>query len=248
MLWISKAYAQPVVSPFFEQHNDVGGVRLPGDLRYRPEQQEYEISASGSNIWLDKDEFHFAWRKLKGDFILQARVRFLGEGKDPHRKVGWMIRDELSTASVMTAVTVHGDGLTALQFRKESGKNVEEIRSTVSAPDMIQLERRGKRLLMSVARFGDPYQTVSVTQVPSADEVYAGLFVCSHNNEVLEKAIFSNVQIIIPTPPGFQPYKDYLGSHIETLDVSSGHRVIQHTDWQKSLQAPNWMPDGKSLL
>ncbi|MFM7839978.1 MAG: biopolymer transporter TolR, partial [Chitinophagaceae bacterium] len=171
LLWMSKSYAQPETSPFFEQHTDVGAVHLPGNLQYRPQQQEYEISASGSNIWLDKDEFHYAWRKLKGDFILQARVRFLGEGKDPHHKVGWMIRDELSTASVMTAVTVHGDGLTALQFRKAPGKNVEEIRSPVSAPDMIQLERKGKLLLMSVARFGDPYQRVSVTQVPSADEV-----------------------------------------------------------------------------
>ena len=68
------------------------------------------------------------------------------------------------------------------------------------------------------------------------------------NNAVIEKATFSNVRIILPAPATLQPYKEYLGSHIETLEVSTGKRRVEFTDWSRSLQAPNWMPDGKSLL
>ena len=45
----------------------------------------------------------------------------MGEGKDPHRKIGWMIREsDKEDAAHMTA-TVHGDGLTVLQWRRLRG-------------------------------------------------------------------------------------------------------------------------------
>ena len=31
---------------------------------------------------------------MTGDFILQARVEFIGKGVDPHRKVGLIVRAE----------------------------------------------------------------------------------------------------------------------------------------------------------
>ena len=62
--------------------------RLPGSATYNAVSQEYRLSAAGVNMWGPRDEFHFVWKRIKGDFILQARVQLLGEGVDPHRKVG----------------------------------------------------------------------------------------------------------------------------------------------------------------
>src|SRR5690606_13304738 len=79
------------------------------------------------------------------------------------------------------------------------------------------------------------------------EELYAGLFICSHEDSVMEKAVFSNVRIIIPAPANFQPYRDYYGSHLEVMDVLTGQRKILHSA-PNSLQAPNWTKDGKHLI
>lgn len=231
----------------FEGHKDIGGVEHPGTLRYDPTSGDYLLAGSGTNIWGASDEFHFAWRMLKGDFILQARVKFIGSGVDPHRKLGWMVRSTLDGGSPSVNATVHGDGLTSLQFRKEAGAEMEEKKLASSAPDFIQLERKGGRYIMSVALSGEPYKVQDLESVDLGDEVYVGLFICAHNKNVVEKAHFDNVRIIVPAKEGFVPYRDYIGSHIETFDVATGKRKIVYSN-PASLQAPNWTTDGRSLL
>lgn len=82
----------------FEHHQDVGAVATPGSAVYDARNLTYTIKASGTNMWATKDEFHFAWKKMKGNFILRARTEFIGKGVDPHRKIGWIIRPDLDTS------------------------------------------------------------------------------------------------------------------------------------------------------
>lgn len=79
------------------------------------------------------------------------------------------------------------------------------------------------------------------------DDVYVGIFLCSHNEKVTEKALFRNVRVIVPAKTNFIPYRDYIGSHIERMPVENGRRKILYTE-KVSLQAPNWTPDGKHLI
>jgi hypothetical protein len=46
-----------------------------------------------------------------------------------------------------------------------------------------------------VARFGDSLVTQRLTGVTLPDTVYVGLFVCSHNETVTERAEFRDVRI-----------------------------------------------------
>jgi Tol biopolymer transport system component len=231
----------------FDGHTDVGAVLHPGLLNYNAASGKYTLSGSGSNIWFSSDEFHYAWKKMRGDFILQARAYFLGKGKEPHRKIGWMIRSALDTSAPMVSATVHGDGLTSLQFRKAPKTDIEEIKSSVQAPDVIQLERRGKQFIMSVARYGGPFSIEQISAIDLGDEVYTGLFICAHNKDVVEAATFDNVRIIVPAKADFVPYRDYIGSHIEVLDIAKGRRQIVYSS-KASLQAPNWTKDGRALI
>lgn len=231
----------------FEATTDIGPVRHRGSTLYMPETQSYEISGAGANIWFNKDEFHYAYKKLNGNFILSMRGSLVGEGIDPHRKTGWMIRTSLDTSAAMVSATVHGDGLTAIQYRKRDEQNIEEVKSPIRNPDVIQLERRGRSFFMSVAKHGDPFWSVEVPDIDLPAELYAGLFVCSHNADVLEKARFDNVRIIIPAPADFQPYRDYIGSHLELMDIETGKREVILTV-PNSIQAPNWTLDGKALI
>lgn len=244
---VTQSLAQRKPLGAFDDQGDVGKVIKLGSAVYDAAKDEYAVAGSGTNMWFGEDEFHFVWKRMKGDFILTARAQFVGRGVEAHRKIGWQVRSSLDADSPHMSAVVHGDGLTSLQFRRTKGANTEEVKSAISAPDVIQLERRGDKYLMSVARYGDPFTTEQVSELALGDEVYVGLFVCSHNKDVIERAVFRDVRITVPAAENFVPYRDYIGSNLEVLDLKSGSRRIIHTS-PDSLQAPNWTPDGRALI
>src|SRR5215475_14436506 len=154
----------------FDGHDDVGAVLHKGSANYEETKHSYQLTGSGGNIWLTHDEFQFAWKKMKGDFILQARGTLLGAGMEPHRKFGWMIRTSLDSTSAMVCAALHGNGLTSLQYRKSPKTNVDQDTFSARAPDVIELERRGKQFIMSVAHFGEAYTAQQVSEVDLGDE------------------------------------------------------------------------------
>ena len=247
MLPITRVAAQQKAIGVFDGQSDVGTVRHRGSASYDAARQRYTVSGSGQNMWGDHDDFHFVWKRLTGDFILTTRAQLLGKGVEAHRKLGWTVRSSLATGSPQVTAVVHGDGLAALQFRRASGGTTEETRSAVTGADVIQLERRGGSFLMSVARFGDTLTTTSVDSVSLGDTVYVGLFVCAHNDSVVERGAFHDVRITVPPRPGFVAYRDYIGSNLETVDVASGDRRILFRA-PGSIQAPNWTRDGRALI
>ena len=183
----------------FATHTEVGRAR--GSASYDPRQQTYLVSGSGQNMWDSRDDFHFVWKRISGNFILSTRARFIGAGVEEHRKIGWTIRSSLDPGSAHVTAAMHGDGLMSLQFRRRTGAITEEIKSPDSLPDadaVIELERRDGEYYMSVARFGDTLVTQRLTTVSLPDTVYVGLFVCAHNDTVTERAMFSNVRITTP--------------------------------------------------
>lgn len=231
----------------FEGSGDLGEVKHPGSVQYDAAEQKYTLAGSGTNMWFAEDQFQFAWKKLSGDFVLRCRLRLLGDGVDPHRKLGWMIRSTQETDSPYVDVAVHGDGLTSMQFRRTKGADTEQIESAVKMPDVIQLERRDGRYTMSVAKWGDLFATEQLEGIELGDDVYVGLFVCAHNADVLEQGEFRNVRIVVPAAADFRPYRDYIGSRLEVMELESGYRSVVHSV-HDSLQAPNWTLDGKTLI
>jgi TolB protein len=256
------ASLNPYAFDQFESQKDVGSLHQPGSCEYDAGQQAYTISSAGANIWGDHDDFHFVWRRFRGNFIVTLRARFLGAGINPHRKLGWMARASLDSSSAQVCAAVHGDGLVSLQFRRMPGGQTEEVKAPLNGADMIQadmiqadviqadviqLERKGHTFMMSAAHFGDPFTTVQASQIDLGEEVYLGLFVCSHEQDVVEKAIFQDVRIVAPVKEGFDRSKDPFGSRLEILDVASGHRQVVYSR-EDVFEAPNWTRDGKALI
>ncbi len=239
-------YSQKV--GIFDGHGDIGTNVKPGSATFIPETKQYVISGAGYNIWLDHDELHFVWKKMKGDFILYTRAEFLGTWVPIHKKVGWMVRKTLDGNSPHINAVEHGDGLTSLQYRRTAGAKTEEIKSKITKADVIQLERKGKNYTMRVAKYGEPFVSEQVTDLDLGDEVYIGLFVGSHNSDVVETGVFKDVSITVP----FNGEADHttpmnLGSNLELMDIASGNRETIYSV-PYSIQAPNWTVDGKSLI
>jgi Tol biopolymer transport system component len=244
---LDRAAAQRRPIGDFDGQTDVGKVKHRGSASWDAARQRYTISGAGQNMWGNHDEFHFVWKRMTGDFIVTANARLLGAGVEAHRKLGWTVRSSLAPDAPHATAAVHGDGLVALQFRRQAGDSTGEIRSPVSGADVIQLERRGNDFLMSVARSGDTLTVTRADGIILGDTVYVGLFVCAHNDSVVERGTFRNVRITRPAPANLVAYRDYLGSLVETMDVESGDRTVVHRE-PVSLQAPNWTHDGRALV
>jgi hypothetical protein len=243
----ARAADQPSPVGVFDQHADIGAVAIPGSAAFDRDSQEYLLSSSGYDMWADHDEYQFAWKKVKGDFLIQAATEFLGAGGDPHRKMGLIVRATLDPRSAHVNACIHGNGVAALQFRRTDGAVTEEIHLKLEGPNVLQLERSGRKFIMSAAHLGDTYTTQDLEGIDLPDEVYVGIYICAHSNNLVEKGIFRNVRLIKPAAPDFRPYRDYIGSDIEVLDVNTGvRRTIYRAE--DSLQAPNWTPDGRSLV
>jgi hypothetical protein len=245
--WATAIQTMPRALGAFDGYGDVGDPAVAGSATWNAATQEYRVSGAGVNMWGPRDEMHLVWKRLEGDFILRARVELLGEGVDPHRKAGVIVRAGLEADSPYADAVLHGDGLTSLQFRRTKGGETEEIRAEVTGADVLQIERQGATVTASLARFGELFRTSQVSDLALGDEVYVGLFVCSHNPGVVEEAVFRNVRLVRPAPDGFRPYRDYLGSRLELLDVASGRRQLIRES-KDPFEAPNWTLDGGALV
>jgi TolB protein len=237
----------------FQYQKDIGSPKLTGSANYHADDQIYTLRGAGYNIWFDRDEFHYLYNRIAGNFILTANFEFVGAGTDPHRKIGWMIRESDGEEAAHFSAALHGDGLTVAQWRELRGAFMRDPEDEIFSPknhyNILQLERKDKEIIMRAAHDGEPLQEIgSHTMESMPDTVLAGLFISSHNEEVMEEARMFNVRIDRPVPDGYNPgVEGWIGCRLETMNVFTGRRkVIFEKD--SRFEAPNWMPDGRQLL
>ena len=71
----------------FEGSSDIGNPRMTGSASYDEQTQTYTLKGGGYNIWFNRDEFRYLYKKMAGDFILTADFELMDAGTDPHRNV-----------------------------------------------------------------------------------------------------------------------------------------------------------------
>jgi len=242
----SLVWAQTAASPIgiFEAHSDVGTVLHAGSVAYDASKRTYTIAGSGENMWSVADAFQFVWKKTSGDVALTADVSFLTKTGNEHKKAVLMLRQSLDADSVYADVALHASGLTSLQFRDEKGAVTREIQSNLSAPTRLQIAKRGDYVYMSLATGGDLKVAGGWLRIPLQGSFYVGLGVCSHDKDVVEKAIFSNVELTQPAAATGQPV---LYSTLETVAIDSADRRVAYLA-QGRFEAPNWTRDGSAFL
>ena len=226
---------------------DIGNPEVEGSHQFDRKSQQFLLSGAGSNIWFDKDEFYFVSQEVEGDFILSANVEFVGNGVDPHRKAGLMIRNGKDEDAVYMDGALHGDSLTALQYRMATGGETEEIISEVKMPGFVQVERSGNEYIFRYSYQGQPLEEAGRIKLEMEPAVHAGLYICSHNEDVVEKARFWNVRLEKPAPENVDGYREASPSRLEILDIEKGNREVVY-ETESHIEAPNWSRDGKFLV
>lgn len=202
----------------------------------------YFVSAAGENIWGEKDAFGFVWRELEGEASIGARVHLMGKSAQAHRKAGVMFRQSLAPDSAYVDAVVHGDGLTSVQFRAETGGPTREIQCDRQAPTAIRLEKRGDYFQLFTANEDGVFSaTGCIIKVTLGPRFLAGLAVCAHDNQSFETARFSSVTVGLPPER-----KSVTVSAIEIVPLDSlDRRVVWHSS--EKLEVPSFAAGGDAI-
>jgi len=230
----------------FEGRSDVGTVLHAGSVEYEAAKGSYTLAASGYNVWFEKDAFQFAWKKMSGDLTLTADISFIGTSAQEHRKAMLMVRQSLDEDSPYADVTLHGNGMTALQYRDARGALTHEIQAPRWSPTHLRLEKRGAFFTMWLSYDDGPFQLAAGSaRLEFKEPFYVGIGLCSHEKDTVEKAVFTNVALKKDESASASAPKLY--SLLEVITVNSTDRTAIYVAPER-FEAPNWMPDGKRLL
>ena len=176
------------------EHRDIGNVGQAGDAGYLNGQ--FNLIASGGDIWDTNDGFHYTYTSLTGDGQIVARVASM-EFTDPWAKAGVMFREELAPGSKHALMAVIGAGGTAFQWRPEAdhaSRNTDG--PTVDLPFWVKLSRAGDNFAGYVSSDGHNWQRVDTMTIPMPKTIYVGLALCAHNNSTLNSTLFDNVSVL----------------------------------------------------
>jgi hypothetical protein len=198
----------------------------------------YTMTASGTDITGEADEFHFAYKKLTGPGSITAKVLSVGN-TDPWAKAGVMIRETLDPDSrhALACVTP-GNGVASEGRVYTAQASFSLSQPGFTAPQWVKLERTAAGEF-TVTRSADGITWLPLENVPSqmitmdAPTVYIGLAVTAHNATATCEAVFSNV-----TTAGNVSQEDWVHQDIgitsnvpEPLYVAlNGTAVVYHED------------------
>ena len=235
----------------FDGQSDVGSVTPPGAAAYDAASGVYTIRSAGANLWERADAYHFVWKKVSGDLSLTADVKLAAAGAtaSPFRKALLMFRQTLAPDSIYADAAIHGSRLTALQYRRNKGDTTQDIELHIGAPQRLRLEKRGDTITLFLSMNGEPlHQAGASIKLHLNGPFYAGLGVCSHNQNAVEQATFAHVELQPLAPPSAASPK-VLYSTLQTISIDNNARQATVILTGKGhMEAPNWSRDGKTLI
>jgi TolB protein len=237
----------------FDSQSDVGSVVPPGTASYDPRSATYTVSSAGANTWYRVDGCHLLWKKMSGDLSLTADISFPAvsytHDPSPHRKGILMVRQSLDAGAAYVSASQHGDGMTALQYRRGRGANTQDIELNIDPPRTVRLVKRGDTFTMFLSNAGEPLHQVGATVTLHLDgPFYVGLAVTSHDVETTDRVAFANVRLEQPPdePAGQKPVVWGTLQQIQVEDQYRRAMVLLHKPG--FFESPNWAPDGRSMV
>ncbi|MHA4811030.1 discoidin domain-containing protein [Flavitalea flava] len=176
---------------------DIGAVGLAGQACYN--NNTWKIQASGSDIWNNRDQFHFAYKTFSNDGQVTARVDSLDK-VNVFNKAGVMFRESTDSGARNAFIAyTSGNGIT-FQYRSTSAGPSNNINITGYAlPYYVKLIKAGTRYSGYISPDSVTWKQIGATVdlgFGAGVSCYAGLAATSHDNTRLSTSRFSQVPII----------------------------------------------------
>lgn len=244
----------------FEGQSDIGGPLVPGSASFDAGTKRYTINSAGYNIWYNRDEFRFLWKKMSGDVSLAGDITFPTATGIGDRKMVLIFRQSLDDDSPEAMAGIHGGGLVHLICRPETNALLQtayQLKATIvpagKTAGRLGIEKRGDSFTLFFSQNGEPMQAVGKTVALHLKEpFYVGIGFCSHHPVETNTGIAENVLLesgagrVTQIVAGAISQKRFR-SQLTIIGIDgTGERVIYET--ADKIEAPNWSPDGKWLV
>jgi hypothetical protein len=184
----------------FEGQSDIGGPLVPGSATFDPATKQYTINSAGYNIWYQRDEFRFLWKKMSGDAFLAADVSLPNAEGYGDRKAVLVIRQDLDDDSMEAMAGQHGAGMLHLAWRSARGEQLKAAEYRVDGASVktrakrIAISKSGDSITMLVSLEGEPLHPSGPPITLHFDgPFYIGIGFCSHLPVTVDTAVISNV-------------------------------------------------------
>jgi len=196
----------------------------------------YTVTAGGTDIWGESDQFHFVYKQISGIGSIAAKVVSVSN-TDPWAKAGVMIRQTLDPGSIHAMMVVSPLNGVAFQRRVTEGAASEgDTQTGLKPPYWVRVSRSGNTFLGEMSSDGDSWETLGSITVPMLLDVYIGLCLSSHNVDEMCTAEFSDVDTTGTVTGDWQSQDIGIESNIPepiyvVLEDSSGtSAVVKHSD------------------
>ena len=184
----------------FQGQSDIGAAVVPGSASFDPTTKQYTINSAGYNVWYNRDEFRFLWKKMSGDVSLAADATFPNPEGYNDRKAMLVIRQSLDDDSKEAVVGEHGTGMIHLAQRPDINAMMtdEQFRFGGTLAKVmakrIGIEKRGDEIAIFISLEGEPLHQFGPPITLHFDApYYVGIGFCSHLPAKVDTAVFSNV-------------------------------------------------------
>lgn len=170
-------------------HADVGAAGLAGSDD--ASGVAYTVRGSGSDVWDRTDAFHFLYRSVSGDCVVEARVTSETE-TNAWAKAGLMIRESLA-AGARNAFVFFTPAMGAFsQFRDMTGGTTTSTAGPygLAIPYWLRLSRTGNIITAACSPDGVTWTTLGTYTTTVASDVLVGFAVTAHDNTKLNTATF----------------------------------------------------------
>ena len=194
---------------------DLGSPHLRGATKQSP--AGVEISAGGEDIWGTRDEFHFAYAVVAGNFELSARIDSLTMA-DVYTKAGLMLRASLAEGAEHAMLLTFGDNQPrnhnngGLEFQSRVAANgpctgIYPPHPLPAQPEFpanfphvwLKLIRAGATITSQSSEDGVTWKTYCIRQSQLPHFAYLGLAVTAHHANQKVKCVFSQLDFRQPT-------------------------------------------------
>ncbi len=191
--WINSMHAITAALPKTWSDADIGDVGIPGEASYL--RGQYNLIATGSDIWESADSFHYTSRPLAGDGQIVARMVSM-QYTDPWAKAGIMLRENGTAGAKYAFVGFTGQGGSVLQSRSlADNPTMSADGPAAKMPHWLKLVRTGDVFAGFVSTDGKTWQAVGSVTIPMKKSINAGLALASHNNAVVNSTLFDSVSV-----------------------------------------------------
>jgi len=243
----------------FENHSDVGVAPVPGKAVFDADKKTYTITGGGNDIWAKVDAFQYAWKQMSGNFTLSADIAILDNPTatpQAHRKGVLMIRQSLDADAPFVDAALHGNGLTALQFRETKGDAVRTVHSDIVGPVRLRIEKHGDAVTLFVGKAGeDPKYTGASYSLKFQEPFYVGFGVSAHNGNDTstnqETVVFSNVELKtdLPatTPKLYATLETQVSNPVNAAQSQGTDRAVLYVS-PDAIEGPVWLPDNSAII